>query len=577
MKTKNQLNGARDLKTVTAFIVSLALLFSLIPMSPAGQVYAEGESGEDPPPGPDPIEISFTINSTEGGISTSSAALYSFNKNSDRHIISCPAITEGSIVFPKEISGSALTLTGISLDPMGTTSDSITITNGAVTGSAATNSADNTFSFTQPFKRITLAAELEGEQRTYYFTFYQPGYNEMSVSFVLDGTDMDGKAVNQTTTRAIDHSLSANDHEPLLPIEIPLNTSSASITASGILSESGILVDDIGGAPLEYVVDREDQVKSQNGVLTFHKGFGKVKVHYQYIVGNSWEGFFVEFYEPDFVGIDVRYDINAGDYGQTSVVNVTSGVAIKPTSYVYFLNESIQLWPYDMGKTCTITAISGAGIVSEEKSQGAESYWQVTLPAITEPEVTLTLTLDVEDDGSREVDLLVKRVLIMSTSYDFRGKVEDYFDDLQTNYQTPIVTAAGVNNNNGYGDFQTFLTVFGFTPDSPEEEAYQEFPIDHTLLVLYYEDDQILGSREIKVDCLNTKNELDRMEVLVYREGDPTYADVASANRITAFVISKEGALDDSFHGATYGVGAGWGHLLPYHDDYGTGKDGMEQ
>ena len=51
--------------------------------------------------------------------------------------------------------------------------------------------------------------------------------------------------------------------------------------------------------------------------------------------------------------------------------------------------------------------------------------------------------------------------------------------------------------------------------------------------------------------------------------------DVRDANRVSSFLLNT--SLSESyFNGARFGFGSGWGHLLPTHPDWGSGKDGME-
>jgi len=122
-------------------------------------------------------------------------------------------------------------------------------------------------------------------------------------------------------------------------------------------------------------------------------------------------------------------------------------------------------------------------------------------------------------------------------------------------------------------DFISFVGVFPFTETDQADPNY--FEIDHTLLVNYYKDDILLGARQFEAYAGSDDF---RHEIPVFRKGAPEYADVASANRITAFLISKEGisADDSTFGGAVFGIGAGWGHLMPNHAEYGSGKDGMD-
>jgi len=331
----------------------------------------------------------------------------------------------------------------------------------------------------------------------------------------------------------------------------------------------------VGGGVWEYLVDRSDYVTTTlDGRLIFQRHFGRVTVHYQYQIGNDWEGAMVTFYEPDFVGIDVLPEVGAGDW-HTGIIDATeSSVAtLTPTAYVYFLNEKVFISASDVGRPFEITSATSPeeGVEVTYEEVGHERWaWAVTLPDVSKPVTRLNLALSFKDDDStRVVPLDIKRVLLDAFTLMREGYEESGDPGAR---QTPRQSDFEYY---GYEEFIAFVSVTPYTETDQNDPNY--FEIDHTLLVIYYKDDILLGTRQFQALAgLDSP----RHEIPVFRKGapQPGYADIASANRITAFLISKEGisADDNTFGGAVFGIGAGWGHLMPNHAEYGSGKDGMD-
>lgn len=479
-----------------------------------------------------------------------------FDTHIETYSIPLPDSTAGSITFPSEFDGKSLTLMDLntpfwvdfSLDSFG----------GSIEG--------NVLSYTQPFKRIRLFAELEGEPRPYEFIFCQPGYEAFDLKFSLNDGEKQYVMPQDGTWKTRFKSF-----------ELPPSLQSGTIKATvhwpdEIENEEDI--GPVGGGIWEYLVDRSDYITHTNVddgcILTFQRHFGKVTIHYQFQVGYSWEDAMVTFYEPDFVGIDVFPEVGAGDW-HTGIIDASeySMLTLTPTAYVYFLNEKVFISPSGIGRPFEIMSVTSSeeGVEATYEEVSFDTWaWAVTLPDITKPVTRLNLELSFHDDGTtRVVPLDIKRVLLDAFTLEY----EEPFPEagLRT---TPRQTDFEYY---GYEEFITFVSVTSFTETYLEDPYY--FEIDHTLLVIYYKDDVLLGARQFPASA---DPGWPRVEIPVYRKGAPEYADVTSANRVTAFLITKEGisADDSTFGGTVFGVGAGWGHLMPNHAEYGSGKDGMD-
>lgn len=159
--------------------------------------------------------------------------------------------------------------------------------------------------------------------------------------------------------------------------------------------------------------------------------------------------------------------------------------------------------------------------------------------------------------------LQVRRVLFSSTTFDYDEQ-----------HKQEILSGTEIVDYEFTGeDSITFVNVFAYYPMDPESPT---FDINHKLLVLYYENDKVLGSKQFDV----VSNGHERNLIPVYRIGgtmNSEYLQFSSANRLAFFLIDSDGisTSQSAFGGATFGVGAGWGHLLPNHPEYGQGKDGM--
>ena len=512
----------------------------------------EGDDPHGPPPGDSgPLVFDYTL--VDPGPEATGSVEINFDTRTDVFLVPMPASNAGTIVLPSTFDGKELTWTGMD-DCFPFAEFSPDDFGGSFDG--------NVLSYTEPFKRIRLFAELEGEWRPYAFILCQPGYETFEIKFSLNGTEDYFVMEHDGTWEKRDQAFELPDGLALGSIEVTVNWQD---------SENQDDIGPIGGAIWEYLVDRSGYVVNDSDVLTFHRGFGKVTLHYGFQAGYSWEDAMVTFYEPDFVGIDVLPEIGAGDW-HTGIVNASEASlsVMTPSAFVYFLNEKVFIRPSDVGRLIEIASVTSSeeGV---ESTQGELWFdpeaWAVTLPDITKPVTRLNLTVSFLDDGaSRVVPLDIKRVLLDAFSLEFDGR-----DDLTPGETlwTPRMTEYEYRGE----DFISFVGVFPFTETDQADPNY--FEIDHTLLVNYYKDDILLGARQF--EAYAGPDDF-RHEIPVFRKGAPEYADVASANRIAAFLISKEGiSSDDStFGGAVFGIGAGWGHLMPNHAEYGSGKDGMD-
>ncbi len=519
------------------------------------------QEGDDPH-GPPPGETGSLVFVHTSGDAESEEIEIEFDTRLESLVVPIPASEAGSIGFPREFNGRTLTLSWIDDHPWG-----------AIYPDSFDGTVDeNGLTYEKPFKRVRLLAQLEGEWRPYEFILCQPGYEQFELRFSLNDGD---------SQYVMEHDGTWERRH--VSFELPKGLESGTIAVT-VHWPDGIDnrppeedIGPIGGAIWEYLVDRSEYVVNASDVLTFNRGFGKVTLHYGFLAGYSWEDAMVTFYESDFAGIDVIPEVGAGDW-HTGIVNVSEASleALTPSAFVYFLNERVFIRPSDVGRPFEIMAATSAeeGV---ESTQGELWFdpeaWAVTLPDITKPVTRLNLRLrfldnddDNGDDNShiREVPLDIKRVLLDAFTLEFResGEAGPQFTPRMTEFEYC-----------GYEEFITFVSVFSFTETDEEDPNY--FEIDHTLLVNYYEDDTLLGARQFRV---YTGPDDPRHEIPVFRQGSPEYAGVASANRITAFLISKEGisADDNTFGGAVFGIGAGWGHLMPNHAEYGSGKDGMD-
>jgi len=491
--------------------------------------------------------MEFTCSTTSETDKTVAVDFYQFIES---YVVSLPYSVKGSITFPSEFKGEPLRLLGMVEPPW--SEFSLDNFDGIL--------EENTLSYSKPFKRIRLQAALGNGQRTYEFIFCQPGYETFELRFDLNDGEMEYVMEHDGTWERRHQSF-----------ELPSEIQSGTIEVRVQWPEGSSNTDEIGpagGAIWEYLVDRSEYVSHDLTLLSFRKNFGKVTLHYGFPVGYTWEDAMVTFYEPDFVGIDVCPEIGAGDW-HTGVINGSEASLslTTPAAYVYFLNKTIFLSPADIGRHFEIASVTSDDdqVSATLEEIGFDVWsWAVTLPDITRPTTRLNLTLEFLDDETvRVVPLDVKRVLLDAFSIEFND----------TQLPGKIFTPRQTEFDYCGEEFISFVTVFPNNETSPENPSY--FEVDHTLLVNYYKDDVLLGTRQFKA---YTGSDLPRHEIPVFRKGAPEYEDVASANRITAFLISKEGVSieDTSFGGAVFGIGAGWGHLMPNHPEYGLGKDGMD-
>jgi hypothetical protein len=509
-----------------------------------------GGHGEPPPGDSGPLVFDYTL--IDPGPEATGSVEINFDTRTDVFLVPIPASNAGSIVFPSTFDGKELTWLRMD-DCFPFAEFSPQDFGGSFDGGE--------LSYAQPFKRIRLFAELEGEGRPYAFILCQPGYEAFELRFSLNGAE---------DQYVMEHDGTWEKRHAAFELPADLQSGTIEVTVNWQDSENQDDIGPIGGGIWEYLVDRSDYVTHDFTILTFSRHFGKVTLHYGFQAGYSWEDAMVTFYEPDLVSIDVLPKIGAGDW-HTGIVNASEASlsVMTPSAFVYFLNEKVFIRPSDVGRPFEITSVTSSeeGV---ESTQGELWFdpeaWAVTLPDITNPVTRLSLTLLFEDDTIQVVPLDIKRVLLDAFSLEFDGR-----DDLTPGETlwTPRMTEYEYRGE----DFISFVGVFPFTETDQYDPNY--FEIDHTLLVNYYKDDILLGARQFEAYAGSDDF---RHEIPVFRKGAPEYADVASANRITAFLISKEGisADDSTFGGAVFGIGAGWGHLMPNHAEYGSGKDGMD-
>ncbi|PKM84090.1 MAG: hypothetical protein CVU86_09045 [Firmicutes bacterium HGW-Firmicutes-11] len=579
--------SVKHIRPVIAFVVCLALVAGIAGVPPA-PAYGGG----------DDYWLEFVVTDSDGEHSVTSTAIGICAEAPENWdcVVSVPAITNGSITLPPTIGGKSYEmyyLPDIFL-PDDYKTKPMPGEIGSIAGTTGFTGSGMTFAFEKPFGRIAFAIILDGDHfmNAQRFTFFQPGYDTVDLTFGL--IDIIG----------IDELVDPFSYEPLTieldrvrqpgTVEVyavPAGVSEAAITAAGILTGAAVVGEQtpfsLSGRPIEYVVDRSNYIRSDtDGVVSFDRYFGMADLHYFFTVGYATETVQVTIHEADFVGLQIEPNIKVGDWGSGVLdfsPNAVTNTGITPTANIYFTNEAFLLGPKSFGVPTTITGItcSSLEVIATTNSSIEKGYWEISLPeGSLDPEYFFDVELN---DGNETwiVPLIVRRVLILATSFDHREGVPQYgnMEEYKTFYGTPIKP---IPDTTDYGDFQTFVTVFAKEAENPDDGT--AYLIDHTLLVVYHQDiaesrSRVLGARQIQV---NTPAEdmmmSDRHEVLVFREGDPQYADVADANRITAFVLDSDGisSTATAFGGVTFGLGAGWSHLLPNHPDWGSGKDGME-
>lgn len=442
---------------------------------------------------------------------------------------------------------------------------------GSITGNVE---AGFILNFSSSFERIVIDIEIE-DSEPLSVVFYQPGFDEMMFHFEMTGEE---------TSENISRTINLLTWQEWINVEVPEGLLEGRVRTTTTYKDGVTPLPDLLGGVWEYLADRSEIVRTWNqeiegifGInLDYQRYFGKVSIHFRFMVGNSEADAIVTFYESDFSGLDVWGPYSAGDW-RTGITNISQPAEFLPTAFIYFLNQEVYLRPLDIGRTFTVKniTIKNDGVfvpvefeyVDQEHIRG----WRVALPdAIKDPVSNLKLTVEYDDAPDNDVDvpLQVRRVLFQAASFTYNEEDKAHFlggnEDLWFEYTGE--------------DRITFVTAFSYEPQGPhvpENEPF--FPLDHKLLVIYYHFNRVLGSKQFSI----VSNGNERNELIVHRLGgtmDAEFASVANANRITMFLIDRDGisAQNSSFGGATFGVGAGYGHLLPNHPNYGSGKDGMD-
>ncbi len=524
-----------------------------------------GDPGDPGDPGGPPIEPNMAFEFVAGEETESTEI--GFDTGRPDYYVSCPLEGNVSIRFPESFEGQSLSFSkefenwflNDILDMSLTGQKRINYQ------SIVVDNEENLIEFGFPFERITLSCKLGDNSEEYLFTFFQPGYDEVEIEFELEGTDEAGNTVNDIHPVVFEQSNSHSGGDERAYV-IPENLQSAILNYSAKTTNDVPVTETFAGI-FEYLVDRSDLVSNNGNEFTVSRYFGKTELHIQYLIGYSWEGIIIGIYEPDYMGLEIRPQINAGPW-QTGITNISGfNSTLRPTAYVYYVNEAVDIVPSSGGKSFSITGIDSDN--TDVIAVHTDGVWTVELPDITMPVTTLVLTVETEENEVMTVPLDIKRVMVYAHTHDFteqkpeQGEVFSGYTGLADEYIYK-----------GYEDMLTWVSV----------DIHEDYPIDHTLLVMYYQGDRILGSRQIPLKLPVVIEDgggtifITNAEIMVYAEGTGEYADVAGADRITVFVVDDDGIStgDSAFGGTTFGLGAGWGHLLPNHPDWGTGKDGMD-
>lgn len=555
------------------------------------------EPGPGPGPGGDSLfgELSFDFKDNQDQLIKTYTLEY---ENRQRSLVleveDDVTISSGKIVFPKEFVGfesessESTTKAVISIrfvghtqpldepvesdleiNPYFFTPEMININNFGGVLSYDENLECYTLTYTSPYKRINIDIEFE-DSEPLTLTIYQPGYGSTDLIF-----EMEDRTVTETMGLSLD--------QPQVQIQVPEEYGSGDIVAKAVYTGTDNSVEMFFGGVWEYLADRSLFAKTDgtnvdgNDIITlsYERYFGKVTLHLQYVVGNAVADAMVSFYEADFVGLDVFSNHSSGDW-YSGITNASNPDAYLPTGFIYFLNDQVYVKPSTMGRPFTITAVqikqndiyvpADATFIEDYPWHfGQVDLWDISLPDVTnEPVTDLLLSIHFTDtDLDAEVPLQVRRVLFTSSTMDY---TEQHKQEILSGIEIVDYDYTGE-------DSITFVNVFAYYPMDQESPT---FDINHKLLVLYYENDKILGSKQF--DVVSNGNE--RNVIPVYRIGgtmDSEYLQFSAANRLAFFLIDGDGIMlnQSTFGGATFGIGAGWGHLLPNHPEYGQGKDGM--
>lgn len=566
-------------------------------------VVVEEAAGPGPGPGPDQGtgpslsgELTFLIKNTVS--ETVKTIIKPYESMQREMYVAVQALDSGSIAFPLEFLGKenpgdvnevpvakavrSISFVGhtqpldeppvieMDVNPYWFISSYVNINNfgGSITGDAETGFNLN---FTSAFERIAIEVEID-DSEILTVVFYQPGFDTMKFHFEMTGADPD-----------VIETVGLTQGEQWINVQVPVGLSEGRVRTTVTYADGKPLPDLLGGV-WEYLADRSEIVDTWNeeveGVfginLDYQRYFGKVTIHYRFMVGNSEASAMVTYYESDFSGLDVWGPFGTGEW-HSGITNISQPDNFLPTGFIYFLNQEVYLRPLEIGRGFDIVDINikedgvFVPVVHEYLDQEHIQAWRVELPDVaTDPVTNLQLTIRFDDDLVTEVEipLQIRRVLVGSTSRTYNEEDKAHFlagnEDLWFEYTGE--------------DEITFVTAFSYEPQGPHvPEDEPQFPLDHKLLVIYYYFDQVLGSKQFSI----VSNGNERNELIVLRKGgtmDGEYANVSNANRITMFLIDRDGisSQNNTFGGASFGIGAGFGHLLPNHPNFGTGKDGMD-
>ena len=411
------------------------------------------------------------------------------------------------------------------------------------------------FGDVDPLKRITVVVRLGGDE--YRIVFMQPGYDDPKINLDFNEEELDDIEIEVSKTDPENRWRTYRFNLPSLDTFQAEYT--VTMTNPPEMKFTGVL---------EYNADRSDFVSVVFGeqaddydLITANRGYGSVELHCQYHLGNSWEDSFVILREDDFFTVDIEPDFRIADW-ESGVTNLSESWDLtEPVSYVYFLNENVKIMiPDYLSKNYNLNSVSVAG----ESVDETDGYWLVPLTSQYNEDTIVDLEIQKGVETPYTKQLIIRKTAL-STQSEYWG------DDIDNPEDVTLMT---------------YINAYG-SDEQPEDMIheddilYPEFDIRGKVIVVnYYDDDRIIGTREYPIP-----NDLDDYEdmgfdrkifrVKVYDEFDAEFAGIRSANRISAFLLNN--SLKDNFFGGTrFGFGAGWGHLLPTHPDFGSGKDGME-
>lgn len=512
----------------------------------------------------------------------------SFDSNTREYLVPTPGLESGTITLPTLVNDLDLGEFDFSFSLLNEDNDPFLyqITTNSLSSADKDiylnnfSISESTFTFQSKIKRFTIIGTLEDTPDTYYFTFYDPEYESMEMTFKIYNSS--NQLINTTVVGSFnDIAGAAFTNTANYTIAARDDTKSKIVATANIPTTPTVTNVDLMGGVWEYVVDRSDYVSttdSDNSLeISLTDNFGKTNIHFQYLIGYSWEGAMITIAESDYMGLTVTPQISVGNWG-SGIVDISNVEEDKmgPTAYVGYVragNRYIYIKPDSIGRSFTIESIESEYVeVEGTKDMGLygpeEGTYRISLP---ESLVSNYISINILEEGEIEtkaIPLYIKKVLIHVESVDFvGGEPLKAGDELMVGPINSYIYK-------GYEDFVTILSIY--SPNPYEWELFEQW--NYNIVVMYYKDNQILGTKQVALSAPRELNDewLDRDEKIIYIEGDPEYQKLAQANRITAFVVdSSITASDDEYQGTLFGLGEGWGHLMPNHSLYGEGKDGM--